>query len=352
MRILFINTAAQMSVSDVARGYKAALTRAGHDVYEYNMRARFDYHAKAIPPEAQKDPTLVSKHASETIVCEAMYHRADLVIIISGLNVHPIALWLLGKVGIPAAVILTESPYDDGPQKTWVSTAEEFDAPLDLTVFTNDRYSAQNTKTCGRQWICLPPAFDPAVHRPADPDPDTACDVIMVGSGWGERQAMLEAVDWTDIKLRIYGIWPGLENNTDSPIFKYFKPLVVNNQIISGVYNSAKVCINMHRRSPLALTYGPRVVETAACGAFQISDKRSDMGKLFGASIPTFKTVAEFEQLVRYYIDPANDTERLHLSHMAREAVRDQTFDSRVASLMAALPLSVRDKLEPQQLAV
>lgn len=342
MRILFVNTAAQMSVSDVARGYKSALIRAGHIVYEYSMRARFDYHSKAIPAEAQKDPTLVSRQASETILNEAMYHDADLVLIISGLNVHPIALWLLGKMNIPAAVILTESPYDDGPQKQWASTADEFDVPLDLTVFTNDRYSAQNTRSDnGKRWIHLPPAFDPVVHRPALPDPDTTCDVIMVGSGWGERQAMLESIDWTGIHLRIYGVWPGLEDNPSSPIFKYFKPLVVNNQIISGVYNSAKICINMHRQHPLALTYGPRVIEVAACGAFQISDHRADMGRVFGDSIPTFDGPDQFARTIRYYLDPANQEERLRLANKARELVQDQTFDNRVADLMAALPDSV-----------
>lgn len=355
MKILFVNTAAQMSVSDVARGYKNALIKAGHDLYEYSMAARFGYHTKAVPLDVQaKDSTIISKQASETIVNEALYHRADLVVIISGLNVHPIALWLLGRVGIPVAVVLTESPYDDGPQRTWVGTAEEFDVPLDITVFTNDRYSAQNTATAGRQWVHLAPAFDPAVHHPAPPDPETACDVIFVGSGWEDRQQLFEAVDWTGINLRLYGIWPGLENNPGSPIFKFYRPVIVNNEMIKGIYASARICVNLHRNHRLALTYNPRIVEVAACGAFQISDRRSDMVRTFGRSIPVFGDVKEFERLIHYYLDPANEDERAGLAAQAMRLVQDETFDNRVASMVAALPLAVRSKATqstPRELA-
>lgn len=340
MRILFVNTVAPQAISDVARGYKAALIKAGHIIYEYSMRARFDYHAKAIPPAVQtQDCTLVSLHASETILNEALYHRADLVIIISGLNVHPVSLWLLGKVGIPVVTILTESPYDDGPQKTWVGTAEEFDCTLDMTVFTNDRYSAMNTRTQGKQWLFLPPAFDPRWHHPAPPDPDTACDVIMVGSGWTDRQVFLEAVNWEGINLKLYGPW--LTVTEKSPLHRFLTPVVVNNDLIAGIYNSAKICFNMHRRHPLALTYGPRVIEAAACGAFQLSDRRADMDPIFGDTIPIYnpKDPKGFEAMVRYWIDPANDRQRRDLAEQSRVRVQDQTFDNRVASLVAALPI-------------
>lgn len=352
MRILFVNTVAPQAISDVARGYKAALIKAGHGVYEYSMRARFDYHAKAIPPDVQeKDCTLVSLHASETILNEAMYHRADMVMVISGLNVHPISLWLLGKVGIPVVTILTESPYDDGPQKTWVGTAEEFDCTLDMTVFTNDRYSAMNTKTQGKQWILLPPAFDPAVHHPAPPDPETACDVIMVGSGWADRQLFLEAVNWDGIKLRLFGPWLMVDER--SPLHPFLTPTTVNNDYIAGIYASAKVCFNMHRRHPLALTYGPRVVEAAACGAFQLSDRRVDMDAIFGDSIPSYnpKDPKGFEKMVRWWIDPAQDQQRMAKAAESMRRVKDQTFDNRVSQMMAALPISITSRDRDQSAA-
>lgn len=331
MRILFVSASVDFSIGDVSRGYRAALMRAGHEMADYIMPARYKYHMNAIPPELHRDQSFVAKQASENILNEAMYHRAELVVIVSGLNVHPIALWLLGQVGIPVAVILTESPYDDDPQAEWLDMSRaKDDTKLKLTVFTNDAYSAMHMG-----WHALPPAYDPAFHYPAAPDQDTACDVLIVGTGWPERQAFLEAVNWNGIKLKLYGVWPGLKDNPNSPIARMYSPLVVDNAIIAGVYASAKININFHRNSKVALTPGPRVYELAACGAFQMSDPRYGLVELFGDSIPTFHTPVELEHLLRLYLE--QPIARKKMADFARNRVRNETFDHRVSTMMAVL---------------
>lgn len=328
MRILFVHPSVRFSIGDVGRGYRGALERAGHNISDYSMEGRFVYHSKAVPDHVH-DQVLISKMASENILVEAMYHGADLVVIISGLNVHPIALWLLGKVGIPAAVILTESPYDDEDQRQWTDLTKVH-GTVDLTVFTNDRYSAMKYG-----WKLLAPSFDPAIHRPVAPNPEFECDVLMVGTGWPERQAFLEAVNWAGIDLRIYGIWPGLK--ADSPLHQFYRPMVVDNSHIAEMYASASICLNFHRKSDVALTPGPRAYELAACGAFQLSDSRADLVGLFGDSVPTFSSPGDLESEIRYY--SANRAERVALADKSRELVHNETFDSRVASMMAAINL-------------
>lgn len=331
MKILFVSASVEFSIGDVSRGYRSALIRANHEMADYVMPARYKYHMMAIPPEIQHDQSFVAKMASENILQEAMYHRADLVVIVSGLNVHPIALWLLGQVGIPVAVILTESPYDDEPQSDWIDmTKAGDDTKLNLTVFTNDMYSAMQNG-----WHFLPPAFDPAFHKPTDPDPDTACDVLIVGTGWPERQAFLEAVNWEGIDLKLYGVWPGLKDNPNSPIFRSYRPALVDNSIIAGVYASAKINLNFHRNSKVAMTPGPRVFELAACGAFQMSDPRYGLVEMFGRSVPTFHTPGELEQLIRRYLQ--QPIERSKMADFARNRVRNETFDHRVSTMMAVL---------------
>lgn len=337
MRILFVNTATDMSIGDVARGYKSALERQGHDIADYSMKNRIAYHRRAVPPEIT-DQSVLSRQASETILNEAMYHAAELVVIISGLLVHPIALWLLGQANIPVAVVFTESPYDDVQQKQWLAI-DHVGGSVDITVFTNDRYSAQVNG-----WHHLPPSFDPAIHHPAEPDEDTACDVIMVGTGWTERQQFLEAVDWTGIDLRLYGIWPNV--NPDSPLFPFYRPAVVSNHHISGIYCSAKVCLNFNRKSDVALTPGPRVYELAACLAFQLSDGREDMEAVFGDSVPIFRTPGELGELVRFYLDRPD--ERRVCAAKAYNRVEPETFDKRVAQMMA----TIEDKRHSQSAAL
>lgn len=331
MRVLFVHPAAEMSVSDVSRGYKAALTRQGHDIREYHLGRRFAYHRAAMngvaTPEAANDMALLSRQASENIVVEALYHQADIVIMVSGLNLHPVALWLLGKANIPAAVIFTESPYNDESQLQW-SNLTQVNSTVDLTIFTNDKYSSIK-----HGWNLLEPSFDPDVHHPVEPHEDEKCDVIMIGTGWGERQAFLEAVDWTGIDLKIMGIWPAM--NSDSPLFPYYHELVVNNEHIAPLYCGAKVCINFHRRDQMAMSPGPRAYEIAACGAFQISDPRPGVVELFGDSVPTFDTPERLGELVRYYTQ--HEDERVQRALESLRRVRGQTFDSRAAELVAAL---------------
>lgn len=328
MRILFVHPVTSMSIGDVARGYRHALERQGHDIADYAFAKRFTYHNKMVPDNASDRLQHVSRMASETIVVEALYHRADIVVMVSGLNMSPVALWLLGQVGIPAAVIFTESPYDDESQAQWMDLSH-LNSKVDLTIFTNDRYSAMKYG-----WTLLPPAFDPAIHRPVEPVEEYKCDVLMVGTGWPERQVFLESVDWSDIDLRLYGVWPGLKDNPNSPLFRFYHPTIIDNVNIAAMYCSTKVCINFNRQSDRALTPGPRVFEVAACGTFQLSDPRSDMEAIFGNSIHTFRTPGELQQALRYYLN--NPSERARLAGQALEFVQGETFDQRAASMVAA----------------
>ncbi len=113
--------------------------------------------------------------ASEGVLAEATYHRADYVLVVSGLQFHEIGLWLLDHYDIPIAVVMTESPYQDADQVRWIGAYQR------AVVFTHERVSA---KRYG--WNYLPHAYDPAIHRPVPPDPDEVCDVLLVGSGWPE----------------------------------------------------------------------------------------------------------------------------------------------------------------------
>lgn len=326
MRVLFVWPICRFSVWDVARGYRAALEKVlgADNVRDYFLDKHTAYHRRALPPEAANDTSIISKYASEQVLNEALYFSADVVLIMSGLNFHPIGLWLLNKAHIPAAILFTESPYNDVDQEDWAS------AFPGMLCMTNDQVS---TDRYG--WTYIPHAFDPSIHRPVESYPGAKCDVVLVGTGWKERQLLLESINWDGINFRFYGIWPDLTE--DSPIYKFNTNSIIDNSLISQVYCSAKICLNIHRNGDGALSLGPRAYEIAASGVFQISDGRSEMHSVFGDSVPIYEDAADLEHLIRYYLDPAHDAERVAMAAESMRRVQMCTFDERAKIMVDAL---------------
>lgn len=317
LRILFVRPVMDFSVSDVSRGYEAALMAAGHTVIPYDMGRRYGYHVRGIGENRADQVANVSKLASETILVEAMYANVDLVVIVSALVVHPNALWLLRKARVPVVAIHTESPYEDAQQAEWSSVYPE------AIVATHERTSARE-----RGWLYLPHAFDPAIHSPEAVTQDI--DAVFVGTGWPERIALFETVDWTGIDLRLYGLWPLL--GADSPLRRYYVEGCVKNEDAVQLYRRAKVAINLHRRGDGAVSLNPRAYELAACGTCCVTDARADGVELFGDSMPVFETAEELGAQVRRLVSDAGLRQRCATE--ARERVKDETFAARVATLM------------------
>jgi spore maturation protein CgeB len=70
-----------------------------------------------------------------------------------------------------------------------------------------------------------------------------------------------------------------------------------------------------------AESLSPRAYEVPASGGFLISEWRAEIDDIFDGCVPTFKTPQELDALIHYYLDPANELERVELSDMQREAV-------------------------------
>jgi spore maturation protein CgeB len=326
MRVLFVWPAAEFSVWDVARGYRAALAkRIGEEnIRDYFLNKHANYHIKALTPEAARDITILSKASSECALNEAIYGNVDLVVIISGLNFHPITLWALKKVGIKAAVIFTESPYEDANQASWKDEAYP-----EMFAFTNERTSAEQ-----RGWVYLPAAFSPEIHQ-LSMDPikqEHDCDVVMIGTGWRERQMLLEQVNWDGINLKLKGLWPELTEA--SPLWKFYNQEMIDNTGIKEYYRAAKVCLNLHRGHATAESMNPRAYEVAACGGFQICDDRPEIRDVFGDSVLTFRTPPQLEKAIRWAINPVNRFRRAEMIHRAHQRVQAHTFDARMDTFL------------------
>lgn len=358
MKILFVWAAAEFSIMDVARGYRDAFVRAGHDVADFRLYERYKFieaslnntGARAQLNTGHAFEMEVSKIASEGVIVEAMKRKPDLVFIVSALGFHPNGLWLLktwneqlqagGDPGFKIAVLFTESPYEDKPQANFASLCPA------MTVFCNDKTSA-----IARGWNYLRHAHDPRVHRPVEPDVEQACDVLMIGTGWPERQQLFEAIDWTGINLRLAGIWPGLRgDDCVSPLKDVYREGCIDNEHTPPIYCAAKVNVNIHRAGLTAYSVGPRVIELAACGAYQVTDYRPELDDLFetaggGLGIDTFSTPQELEAVIRAALaDPGMRHAR---AAFQRSRVARDTFDQRLTEIFRVLGCEADARVAP-----
>jgi spore maturation protein CgeB len=325
--ILFVHASAEWATKDVGEGYARALKRMGHNVVDYRTPNRLKYHALALSnspdPNRAFDAPLVSRLASEGIVVEALREKADLVIVTAGGGIHPDGLELCARAGFPVAVIFTESPYEDEAQCVYARHAGYH--------FTNDRLSADRYG-----WTFTPCSYDPEVHHPYDFDLAEECDVLVSGSGWPERQKLLESVDWTGIRFRLIGQWPGVTE--ESPLWPHYEAGSIDNDEQSRLYSSARIVVNAHRYSPDALSLNPRAYEAAACGVFQVSDYRADLDWVFGKTVPVYRGGAELGEVLRWHLALSDDRLR-SLAHRQRERVLagGHTFDDRAAVLISTV---------------
>ena len=342
LRFLFVWPGAEMAISDVAKGYSSALKAAGHHLTDYILTKRLIYHISATRryaeeagnrslEDAKDDVRLMAKMASECVLPEAIYCKADAVIIVSGLNLWPGVLYLLRWAGIPVVCVLTESPYEDVEQGEWLQSNSE------AIVFTNERHSASTNAG----WSYLPCAYDPEVHKEVDPDLSVGCDVLFLGSGFADRQKFFETVDWTGIDLRLLGPWPNMTD--DSPLAQFQNGECIDNSLASSYYRAAKINLNLHRAHPHAESTNPRTYEVAASGAFQVSDYRAEIPEIFGSSIPTFRTASELRHLIDRYV--ADEPMRRRLATEAQRRVAKHTFALRAESLVSSL----RDVLDSRR---
>jgi hypothetical protein len=345
LRLICCQPGADYSTADVFNGYVAALRDLGHDVGTFNLNVRLDRTTswlnhcwrKAGRPEGEKpDFEDVLFEAGWPVVIRSLLHSPDWVILFSGLLIHPSILSMLRRVGVPTAMVMTESPYADEDQVRF--------APLVDVVFTNERTSVPKLAEANPRTFYLPAAYDPTVHAPTEPDPFVAeHDVVFVGTFFKERIELLSAVDWSGIDLGLYGYVDLIPSR--HRLRQYVKGDIVANFMAAQLYRRAKIGLNLYRTSlhftrdsariEGAESVNPRALELAACETFFLSDERAEHAEIFGDAVPTFRSSDELGALVRAFLsDPAARTRH---AQAGSQAVAPHTFRARAETLLGQL---------------
>lgn len=347
MRLLLVGAGAATSTVDVENGLRDALRATpGVEVFEYDLANRLVlgkrwleelWKARGKPADGQPTWADTLYRGSIEALEMALRFDVDWVIVISAMFLHPDALELMRRARLKVGVVLTESPYEDAKQAV---IAELVDV-----CWTNEQASLDYLRRFNPRTYYLRAAYDPERHSPCPAeDLDVAAhDVVFVGTGFEERITLLADVDWSGIDLGLYGYW-GLMG-TRHRLRKYVRDGLTENARAAALYRRATIGLNLYRTSQ---TYGrhvphidvgescnPRTYELAACGVFQLAERRPEQVATFGWSVPTFVSSADLALLVRRFLgDPAA---REQCARVAQVRVAPHTFAARAAQLLADL---------------
>ena len=374
MKILAVQPGASFSTADVFDGLTSALRRAGHDVQEYRLdyrilescefqvwRERKRRKLQPGTPHLQRQHLMpeIVKQASMTLLEAALTVNPQWILVFTGQFLHPDTMRLLYRMGAPTALLLTESPYDDGkqakltPYARVVFTNERGSVPLLRRWYEQTKHDAFNVRGA-RSAYYLPHAYDPERHRPGAPvetdwlDQIPRHDVVFVGSGFIERQEILCGVDWEGLGLNfgLYGHWPYLGSRNH--LRRYLKSGTIPNEATTALYQRASLGLNLYRQSvgtsrnatriQGAESLNPRALELAATGTPHLSDWRPEVEEVFGDLVPTFKTSVELEdQLATIFSTPGDGTQLARMRQQLPGCVDGWTFDARAAQLVGHL---------------
>lgn len=353
MKAMVVGSGAYWSTKDVENGAVEGLQAAGVDVrwyaYDHRLQASADYlswvyrRAKR-QGAAMKKPSAadVQYHALVDVLPRALAQDVDWVVLVSAIFIPLPFMQVLRKAGLRVALLLTESPYSHEHESAWAKH-------VDL-LWTNERTVVDAFRAIQPRSYYLPHAYRAAVHQPAPaPANVPAHDVVFVGTGFPERIAFLESIDWTGIDLGLYGNWQRLRRS--SPLKQFVRGGVVDNTTTADLYRAAKIGLNLYRTSAdwegvahiaTAESLNPRAYELAACGAFHLSNARAEVAERFGDAVPVFETAAECEALIRRYL--ADAPARAAAAARLPGCVAGHTWTARGAAMAADLA-SAREAL-------
>lgn len=344
MKILIAFPGPRHSTFDVACGWSNALTELDHDVSEYRFDYAIDFfiHSfraweRAHPhnPEAKFRNEQWQAAASKQLIVQAVYDQPDIVLMISGMQYHPLAFQLLHKLKIPIVMVLTESPYMDSRQAIVI---EKGGVAL---AFVNDKASVEPLSGLACPIVYLPHSYDPAIHHNGPSDEDFETDIYFCGTLFADRLEIFEELlsDRQRLQTEFDAYIIGPTNHRGGVE-------VVENAETAEWYRSTKIALNHHRtwmgdlqtdegtlQDGLAWSINPRAFEIAACGAFQLCDsKRPELAEVFSDSVATYANKEDLLDKIRYYL--THDAEREQMAARANELVASCAFVNRARDIL------------------
>ena len=198
----------------------------------------------------------------------------------------------------------------------------------------------------------LPMAADPSVHRPLEltqaEREEFGADVSFVGAGYANRRAIFPRLLGHDWKFKLWGNeWDGA---TDLSSVLQRHGARIETDTCLKVFNGSAVNLNLHSCTgtgfdPEGDFVNPRTFELAACGAFQLTDRRSLLPDVLTPNeIATVSSADELPAAItRWLREPE---QRIAMAAKARRRVlAEHTYAHRMSDLLSQIGIASPDRI-------
>lgn len=319
------------------RGVYRSLSALGHEIHFCEP----DIYDRQANRDLVEDPSYVRVRVYETEAelqsLQAEAAEADLVIKCSGVGARDEELeaWLAELVGPIRAYWDVDAAHTLARIEADASDPMRLRIPRYDVIFTYgggppvvSRYHALGAKACHPIYN----GVDPDVHRPVEPDPGLACDLLFMGNRLPDRESRVDrfflgvAEMLPEHRFLLGGNgWDG-------------KPMPSNVRWLGHVptdrHNvlncSARLVLNIHREAMAANGYSPatRLFEAAGAGACQITDAWEGIEEFFepGGEVLVAKSP---EEVARYVREVEEESARAIGAAARRRALRDHDYAGR-----------------------
>ena len=205
--------------------------------------------------------------------------------------------------------------------------------------------------------LYLPLAADPEFHRPLDLTPaqrkEFGATVSFMGAGYPNRRKAFHKLLRSGFK-----IW-GTEWEGDPVLWPHVQRqgARISSEDCVAIFNATDVNLNLHSsiQAERTVTCGdfinPRTFEVAACGAFQLVDRRTLMAGAFAEDeLATFTSLAELAEKIDYFLE--HPEERQAFAQRGRAKVlAEHTYDRRMDALLDFAQARLADWPRPRRQA-
>ena len=271
----------------------------------------------------------------ETLLSRVRDFRPDLLFFLAQAPVDPALLRTL-KSEVPLLAYWFVEDYQVFPY--WQELAPEVDV---FFVLQQEPFFQEMKRLGIKHYACLPLAADPEVYHPLELTPEDrkryGAALSFVGAGYYNRREFFPGLLDFDFK-----IW-GSEWVLQGPLCHHIQNQAarVSEEEAVKIFNATRINLNLHSSpfhagiNPQGDYLNPRVFDLAACGAFQLVDRRAQLPEFFtpDQELVVFTSLAEAREKIDYYL--AHEEERRLIAKQGRErCLREHTYLSRLAAAL------------------
>ena len=271
---------------------------------------------------------------SQSVLAKVETFEPDLVFAMAQAPLNHQALKRLKRDGVTTCMWFVE---DFRLFTYWKSFAPFYDV---FAIIQKEPFISELAAIGQPNAIYLPLAAQPDFHKPIDltsvEQRKFGSDISFMGAGYPNRRIAFRELVNHDFK--IWGTeWDG--DHVLEPLVQMKGARVTPEECVK-IFNASKINLNLHSsiQADELVTYGdfinPRTFELAACGAFQLVDKRQLMPEAFeDDELATFDSIEELSEKINYFLSNPNECEAVIQKAQTR-VLSEHTYQKRMKTLL------------------